>query len=92
MEVKILGRRCAVGEDCPECVELRLRLERALSGLGLANVPVQFPKDLDEFLSYGVTVTPALMVNGEIKVSGRVPREAVLRRLLQEELDGGGEG
>ncbi len=86
MQVKILGRRCAIGESCPECEELRARLERVLTELGLGDVPVQNPRDLEEFLSYGVTVTPALMVNGEIKSAGRVPREAVLRRMIEEEL------
>ena len=86
MKVKILGRRCALGEDCAECRELRERVERVLADLGLEDVVVEYPKDLEEFLSYGVIVTPALLVNEKIKVSGRVPREAVLRRLLEEEM------
>ena len=86
MRVKILGRRCAVGEDCPECRQLRERTERALADLGQEDVEVEYPKDLEEFLSYGVVVTPALLVNEKVKVSGRVPRESILRRLLEEEL------
>ena len=87
MKIKILGRRCALGEDCKECRELRERVERVLVDLGVEGVEVGYPKDLDEFLSYGVIPTPALLVNDEIKVAGRVPREAVIRRLLEEELD-----
>jgi len=87
MRIKILGRRCALGEDCKECRELRERVGRVLVDMGLEGVEVEYPKDLEEFLSYGVVLTPALLVNDKIKVAGRVPREAVLRRLLEEELD-----
>lgn len=84
MRIKILGRRCAVGEDCKECRELRERVEGALAELGIEGVEVGYPKDLEEFLSYGVVLTPALLVNDEIKSAGRVPTKAVLRRILEE--------
>lgn len=79
-----MGRRCALGEDCPECELLKERLQRVLAQMGLGEVGVKYPKDMEEFLSYGVVVTPALVINGKIKMMGRVPREATLRRLLEE--------
>lgn len=86
MEVMVLGRRCALGEDCPECDLLRARVYTVLSQLGVSGVEVKYPKDLDEFLSYGVVATPALALNETIRIMGRVPREASLRRLFQDEL------
>jgi hypothetical protein len=45
---------------------------------------VEHVRDLKEIASYGLVVTPALMINGEIKVSGRLPRDSQLRQWLEQ--------
>ena len=86
LEVKILGVRCVTGEDCPECEELRARTRAVLDEMGHADVPVLNPADMDDFLSYGPTLTPSLAINGQIKSMGRVLRKSVIRRFLEEEM------
>jgi len=45
---------------------------------------VEHVKDLKEIASYGLVATPALVINGEIKASGRLPRDIQLRQWLKE--------
>ena len=80
MEIKILRIK-----ECQKCRLLRERLEQVLKELGL-NVPIGYPKDMDDFLSYGVAQTPALVINGKIKSMGKVPLKNMLKRLIQEEI------
>jgi len=39
-------------------------------------------KDITEFMKRGVMMTPALVIDGEVKVSGKVPSEAELTKML----------
>ena len=39
--------------------------------------------DLKEIMAFGVMMTPALAVNGTVKVSGRVPSVAEIKSMLQ---------
>jgi len=86
LEVKILGVRCVTGEDCPECEEMRARTRAVLDEMGLAEVPVLNPAGMDDFLSYGPTLTPSLAINGKVKSMGRVLRKSVIRHFIEEEL------
>jgi len=86
LEVKILGVRCVTGEDCPECEELRARTRAVLDEMGYTDVPVLNPTDMEDFLSYGPTLTPSLAINGRVKSMGRVLRKSVIRRFIEEEL------
>ena len=45
---------------------------------------VEHVKDLKEIASYGLVATPALVINGEIKISGRLPRDSQLRKWLEQ--------
>jgi len=36
---------------------------------------VEYIQDIKEFAKYGVFMTPALVVDGEVKVAGKVPKE-----------------
>ena len=67
MEVKVLGTGCA------KCRKLYEEAEKAIAA---ADVDATLTKveSIDEILSYGVMMTPALVIDGEVKASGRVPR------------------
>lgn len=67
MEVKVLGTGCA------KCRKLYEEAEKAIA---TADVDATLTKveSIDEILSYGVMMTPALVIDGEVKASGRVPR------------------
>lgn len=75
MLVKILG------PGCKNCQNLERATREALAELGL-EATVEKVTDFADIASYGVMKTPGLVVDGEVLVSGRVPRTEELRRLL----------
>ncbi len=77
MEVKVLGSGCA------NCVRLEKTVREAVAELGLA-ATVTKVTDLKEIMAYGVMATPALVVDGRVRISGRVPGKDEVKRLLQE--------
>jgi small redox-active disulfide protein 2 len=78
LEVKILG------PGCPNCEKLVQMLYKVMADSNIAGA-VEHVKDLAEIANYGIVPTPALVINGEIKVSGRLPRESQLREWLKQE-------
>jgi small redox-active disulfide protein 2 len=61
-----------LGTGCVKCARLYEVTEQAAQSLGL---PYQLEKvtELKRILSFGVMMTPALVVDGQVKVSGKVP-------------------
>ena len=76
MKLQILGTGCA------KCNALTQATEQAAQSLGL---PYELEKvtDLNRIMSFGVMLTPALVVDGKVKVSGKVPNVNELKSLLQ---------
>jgi small redox-active disulfide protein 2 len=75
MEIKVLGPGCA------NCSKLEKLVTEAVQELGLAE-PVIKVADIKEMLSYGVMSTPALVVDGKVKFSGRVPSKEEIKKYL----------
>lgn len=75
MKLKVLGTGCA------KCNALTVAVKQAADKLGL-DYELEHVKEIARFASYGVMMTPALVVNGEVKVSGKVPSEAELTAIL----------
>lgn len=73
--VKILG------PGCPKCRTLMRNAEQAISELGL-ECDLEKVTDIMEITSYGVMMTPALVVDGEVKLVGKVPSAAELKQML----------
>jgi small redox-active disulfide protein 2 len=76
MKIKVLGT------GCPKCMKLEEMVKIAVYKLGL-DVEITHVHDIDKILSYDVMMTPALVVDGVVKLSGKLPSEAVLEKLLQ---------
>ncbi len=75
MEVKVLGPGCA------KCKQLYQETDSAIKQLGLTATLTKVEK-LSEIAAYKVLMTPALVINGQVKVAGRVPSAAELSNLL----------
>lgn len=71
LEVKVLG------PGCSNCKRLYAEAEKAIQQLGLEASIAKVEK-LDEIMTYRVMMTPALVINGKIKVAGRIPSQAEL--------------
>ena len=70
-----------LGMGCPKCRILAERAEEAARELGL-DYTLEKVTDLEAIVASGAMATPALVVDGQLKVAGRVPTVAALKTLL----------
>ncbi|MDZ4168635.1 MAG: thioredoxin family protein [Coriobacteriia bacterium] len=76
MEIKVLGPGCA------NCNKLEDATRKAVEKAGI-DATIEKVSDLQEIMGYGVMSTPALVIDGELRVAGRVPSVDDLVALLQ---------
>jgi len=81
---KILTIR-VLGSGCVTCNKLRTMLFETLQKFGLA-ADLESVHDPDEIGRFGVTKTPALIINSTVKCAGRMPSPAEVEDWLKEEL------
>jgi small redox-active disulfide protein 2 len=77
MEIKVLGT------GCPRCKIVYANAQRAIADLKIA-AELEKVEDIDEILRYGVMMTPAVVINGRVRASGRIPSVEELKKWLQE--------
>lgn len=70
-----------LGTGCPKCIELAKRVEEAALAAG-EDVQVEKVTELNKIMSYGVMMTPALVVDGEVKVVGKVPSMDEIKKMI----------
>jgi len=75
MKIEILGTGCS------KCQKLEANAKKAVAELGL-EVQVEKVSDLKDIMAYGVMSTPALVIDGEVKVAGKVPDVAEIGELI----------
>jgi small redox-active disulfide protein 2 len=70
-----------IGPGCAKCKTLAQLTEQAANELG---TPYEISKvtDLKEIMALGVMMTPALAVDGKVKLAGRVPSVEEIKKLL----------
>ena len=61
-----------LGPGCPKCDAAEKNVRQALEILGV-EARVEHIYDVKEYAKRGVVLTPAVVVNGVVKISGRVP-------------------
>jgi len=71
-----------LGTGCPKCKKLAENAEAAARELGLEYELVKITS-INDIMNFGVMMTPALAVDGEVKVSGKVPSVEEIKKLLQ---------
>lgn len=75
VEIKILGPGCA------KCKETYTAIDRIVQAHHL-DVKVTKIDDIVEIMSYNIMSTPAILVDGVLKIKGRVPSENEIKQLL----------
>lgn len=70
-----------LGTGCPKCRKLTENTEAAAKALGIEYQLVKVT-DINEILSFGVPFTPALAVDGQVKVYGKVASVDEIKALL----------
>jgi small redox-active disulfide protein 2 len=76
MKIQILGM------GCPKCKKLYEAAEQAAKELGL-DYEMEKIDDIDRITEMGVMMTPALAIDGEVKLVGRVPTVENLKEILK---------
>ena len=77
LEIKVLGTGCA------RCKEL----ERMCYDVAAANnitADIQKVTELKDIMSYGIMQTPGLVINGVVKLSGKLPTSSTLLQWMKE--------
>ncbi|MFA7078443.1 MAG: thioredoxin family protein [Syntrophomonas sp.] len=77
MKIEVLG------SGCSRCKQLEKDVYNALAELDIA-ADVMKVKDIQKIMSYKVMATPALAIDGQVKVAGRVPRKEELINYLKD--------
>jgi small redox-active disulfide protein 2 len=72
-----------LGTGCPKCRQLLQNAERACSALG-DEYEVEKVDDINKILEFGIMMTPALAVDGEVKKVGKVLSEEEIKELLSD--------
>jgi len=72
-----------LGTGCPKCEKLAENAEAAAKALGI-EYEIEKITDINKIMSFGVMITPALVVDGQVKVVGKVPSVEEVKNLLTE--------
>ena len=70
-----------LGTGCTKCKKLAENTEVAAKSLGL-DFQIEKVTDIKEILKFGVMLTPALVIDGQVKVVGKVPSPQDIKKLL----------
>ena len=76
MKIQILGT------GCPKCKQLAEITEKTAEELGL-DFEIEKITELEEIMAFGVMMTPALAIDGEVKIMGKVPTSSELEKILK---------
>ena len=76
MKIEVLGTGCA------KCKRLLANIQEAVKDLG-AEAEVIKVDSIDQIVERGVMSTPALFIDGEMRLSGRVPTVDELKKIIQ---------
>ena len=70
-----------LGTGCPKCKKLGDETMQAATELSIA-YEIEKVTDMEKIIAFGVMATPALVVDGVVKVAGRVPSTNELKKML----------
>jgi small redox-active disulfide protein 2 len=76
MKIQVLGTGCA------KCKQLTASAEKAVAELGLG-VPVEKVEDIREIMKFKVMSTPALVVDGQVRSTGKALSPEDVKTFLQ---------
>jgi len=70
-----------LGTGCPKCRQLAANAQAAADELGI-DYEIEKVTDLNDILAFGVMMTPALVVDGQVKAAGKVPGPEDIKAML----------
>jgi len=79
MKIEVLG------PGCPNCRKLEQDVNKALEELKIEAEVIKVT-DIMKFSSYGILMTPGLVINGKVYSSGKIPVMTTLKKWIEEEV------
>lgn len=70
-----------LGTGCPKCKKLAENVQTATKDAGIECEIVKVT-DINEIMKFGVMMTPALAIDGKVKVVGKVPSPDEIKNML----------
>ena len=70
-----------LGTGCPKCKMLAELTENTANNLGI-EYEIEKVTDISKIIKFGVMMTPALAVDGQVKVVGKVPSTDEIKKML----------
>lgn len=75
MEIKVLGG------GCKSCEKLLKFTKEAVAEMGI-DTEVLYITDMEQIMQAGILSTPALIIDGKIKSTGRVPKPKEIKKMI----------
>ncbi|MCM8783334.1 MAG: thioredoxin family protein [Candidatus Omnitrophica bacterium] len=72
-----------VGPGCPRCIATEKNVKEAVKQLGI-QAEISKVTDMAEFSKKGVMFTPAVIVDGEVKISGKIPTVEEVKEIISK--------
>lgn len=76
MKIEILGT------GCPKCKQLEENARKAVSEAA-KKADIQKVTEIDKIIEYGVMSTPAIVIDGKVKASGKIPTAEEIKKWLK---------
>jgi len=77
MKIEILGT------GCPKCKKLSELTQEVIQEIGISTEITKVTK-INEIIDYGVMVTPALVIDGNVKIAGKIPSKQEITEWIKE--------
>ncbi|AKB85498.1 thioredoxin family protein [Methanococcoides methylutens] len=77
MKIEVLGSGCA------KCNKVKEIVEKVVNEAGI-DAEIVKVEDIDKILDYGVMVTPGLVIDGDVKIAGKIPSEDKVKEWLTQ--------
>ena len=78
MIVKVLG------SGCNKCKTLETQIQKLKENYNL-DIEIEKITQINDIISYGVMMTPGLIINGEIKSVGKIPKDDQILKWIKGE-------
>ena len=78
MKIEILGT------GCPKCKKTKELTKEVINELGVSAEIIEVT-DINKIIDYGVMVTPALVIDGDVMVAGKIPEKEEVKKWIEKE-------
>ncbi len=79
MKIEVLGT------GCPKCIATEEIIKKVVKKLGI-KAEIGHVYELEKIIEYGVMMTPAVAIDGKIKIEGKVPTEEEVEKVIKEKI------